>query len=531
MELIMPFFKKSQSIKTESKVKAHNKLNPLRSNLSYNLEKLQEEMGHSSDLTIHQCKFGGDPEFTIAIVYIDGLIDNQETEHVIKSLKIDSAQLREDLCGENLFEYVKEHILPVIKIKEIDYQEQLIHSLINGYILVLGEGWTQALAGEVSGGVIRSISPPSSQTVVRGPQDSFTETIQINQSLIRRRLKNKNLHVKSLCVGSISQTKVSVMYLNGIANQQIVDELITKLNQIEIDGVLESGYLEAFIEDKTFTPFPTILPTERPDVVAGNILEGRIAILTDNTPVALVVPVTIFSFFQSVEDYYERFGISSFLRIIRYITFFISLVLPSLYVALITYHPGMLPTTLAINLAAQQENIPFPIVIEALIMEIAIEIIREATIRSPRSLSITISIVGAIVLGDVAISAGVVSPGMVMVVAITGIASFATPSYSIAVAARLIRFGLIVLAAGFGMFGVTMGIIFIIAHMNTLCSYGTPYMAPLAPFNVRDQKDTLFRAPLWSLNMRPKSNNPQKRIAYSKRAKTQTNEEDERTIR
>lgn len=476
----------------------HSTLKP---NLMSNLTRIQEYLGYSSDLIIQQLPFD---ESQIAFLFITGLVDDKQIKDIIKTAKKEFVQLNQLSLYENSLEMINETITVGDTKKQSDL-EQIIHSLLSGNLVVLESGQSSALTISVTGGEVRDVMTPQSQTVVRGPKDSFVESIKTNQALIRRRLKSPNLHVKTLHIGNVSNTVVSIVYLHGIANPTLVEEVEKKLKKIEIDAVLESGYIESFIEDKTFSPFPTVLSTERPDIVTGNLLEGKVAILTDQTPYVLMVPATFFSFFQSIEDYAQRFDISTFIRLLRYVIFLVSIITPALYIALMTYHPEMLPTPLTINLSAQREGVPFPTVVEALLMEIVMETLREAGIRSPSPLSVMISIVGAIVIGDVAIAAGIVSPVMVMVVATTAIASFATPHYSLAISARLIRFGLMFLAAGFGLFGITMGMIFLTVHMNTLRSFGTPYLAPFAPFRWKDQKDTIFRAPLWALNYRPQS--------------------------
>lgn len=505
--------------------KSINKNITLSSKLSLNLTKLKEFLGNSSDIVIKRLQFH---HHEIAFVYITGLIDQKETRNLIKSAKLEFVRLEQTAPDEDMMKIMKE-MLSEGELQQLTELEQIIPLLLSGNLVVLGDGWSCALIVEVAGGKIREVTPPQSQTVVRGPKDSFTESIQTNQALVRRRIKSPNLHVKSLTIGNITNTSVSLMYIDGIVNPKVLNQVIKKMEKIEIDGVLESGYIESFIEDKAFSPFPTILSTERPDIVAGNLLEGKVAILTDQTPFALVVPATFFSFFQSIEDYAQRFDISTFIRILRYIIFFVSMVTPALYIALMTYHPEMLPTQLAISLSAQREGVPFPTVVEAILMEMVIEALREAGIRSPSPLSVMISIVGAIVIGSVAIEATIVSPVMVMVVATTAIASFATPNYSLAISARIIRFGLMLLAAALGLFGITIGLIFLTVHMNTIRSFGTPYLAPFAPFELQDQKDSILRAPLWALNLRPKSilRKDDLRIPKGQKPKPSTSMDDE----
>jgi spore germination protein KA len=305
-------------------------------------------------------------------------------------------------------------------------------------------------------------------------------------------------------IGRETQTQVAVMYIKGIAEEAIIQEVHRRLDRIDIDGILESGYIEELIQDGTYSPFPTIYNSERPDVIAAELLEGKIAILVDGTPFVLVVPAFFVSFLHAPEDYYHRADISSLIRILRYIGMLIAFIAPSLYIAVTTFHQEMLPTDLLIGLAAQREGVPFPAFIEALLMELAFEILREAGIRMPRTIGPAVSVVGTLVIGQAAVEAGIVSPAMVIVVAITAISSFSFPSYSIANSFRMLRFPLMGLAASFGLYGIIVGVIALILHLCSLRTFGIPYMSPIAPFNLPDQKDVFIRAPWWAMVLRPK---------------------------
>jgi spore germination protein KA len=267
--------------------------------------------------------------------------------------------------------------------------------------------------------------------------------------------------------------------------------------------VLESGYLEEFIEDNPYSPFPQVVHTERPDRVTASLLEGRVAILTDGTPFALIVPAEFITLMQSPEDYYERYMVATAIRWLRYIGFAMSLLLPSLYIAITTFHQEMIPTRLLISLAAAREGVPFPALVEALMMEFTFEALREAGIRLPRAVGQAVSIVGALVIGQAAVQAGIVSPLMVIVVAITGIASFMNPAFNIALTMRLMRFPLMLLAATLGLFGVMVGILAILIHLAGLRSFGVPYLSSLAPLHTKDLKDVAVRAPWWAMDNRP----------------------------
>lgn len=374
-----------------------------------------------------------------------------------------------------------------------------------GNALVFADGYDEALICSTQGGEQRSIEEPSTQVSFRGPRQGFTESLETNISMIRRYIKNPNVWVEKMKIGSVTHTDVALMYIHGICDEKVLKEVKQRLKKIDIDSILESGYIEQLIEDETFTTFPTMYHTERPDVVAGNLLEGRFAIVVDGTPFVLIAPALFVQFFQSVEDYYSRFDIATSIRVLRVLVFFISLVAPAVYVAATTFHQEMIPTQLLVVIAAQREIVPFPAVVEALTMEVAFEILREAGVRLPRVVGSAVSIVGALVIGQAAVQAGIVSPAMVIIVAITAIASFATPAFAMAISARLIRFIFIIASSIMGFYGLILGIIMMFVHLCSLRSFGVPYMSPLAPFSSQGVKDTLFRVPWWADEKRPES--------------------------
>jgi spore germination protein KA len=399
---------------------------------------------------------------------------------------------------------LKERALTVGGVKEVADFDVLFHSLLSGDAILLFEGHTQGFAIGVREWNQRSVTEPATETIIRGPRESFTENIRTNTALIRRKIKDRNLWLETRTIGRVTQTDVSIMYIKGIASDKVIDEVRQRLDRIDIDGILESGYIEEFIQDETYTPFPTIYNTERPDVVAADLLEGRVAILVDGTPFVLTAPSLFTQFFQAAEDYYQRADVSSLLRMLRFFSFFIALFGSSLYIAITTFHQEMLPTALLISLAAQREGVPFPAIIEALMMETALEILREASVRMPRAVGQAVSILGTLVIGTAAVEAGIISAAMVIVISITAISSFIFPAPNMSIAVRLIRFPMMVLAASFGLYGMIAGFIALVLHLCSLRSFGMPYTSPLAPFNASGQKDTIFRLPHWRLRTRPR---------------------------
>ncbi|WP_164821785.1 spore germination protein, partial [Paenibacillus koleovorans] len=279
---------------------------------------------------------------------------------------------------------------------------------------------------------------------------------------------------------------------------------------IKIDGILDSGYIEQFIQDNHFTPFPQIQYTERPDKAVASLLEGRVVILVEGSPIALILPTVFAQFYQTIEDYSERFLVVSFIRITRLLALVFSLIFPALYVGIIAYNPELIPTTYVVAVSGGRAGVPFPAVLEVLIMEISMEVLREATIRLPQQVGGALSIVGVLVVGQAAVSAGFVSPITVVVIALTTIGSFATPAYNAALALRLLRFPLIILSGMFGLYGLVVGLILIVNHMLSLKSFGVPYLSPIIPGNFEGMKDTVFRSPLFWMHRRPALLHPQK---------------------
>ena len=359
---------------------------------------------------------------------------------------------------------------------------------------------------------MRSIQEPVTETVLRGPRDGFNETLKTNITLIRRRIRDPKLKVKYMQVGTRSKTDIAVMYIEGIVNEKVLAEVERRLKKIDIEAVLESSYIEELIEDDNYSPFPQIENTERPDAAASALYEGRVVIGVDNTPSVLMAPAIFTVFMQSSEDYYERWLSACMIRLVRYIALPITILLPALYVAITSFHPNMLPTELALYVAASRAKVPFPAFFEATIMEIVIELIREGGMRITGPLGSTIGIVGGLVIGQASVEAGLISPLVVIIVSLTAISAFAIPSYNFSTCLRMLRFVFIFLAATMGLFGIAIGMCILIIHLCTLKSFGMPYMSPFSSFveNKNDLKDTVIRHKIKNMVHRPQYLQPEK---------------------
>ncbi|MGE7879006.1 spore germination protein [Peribacillus muralis] len=504
---MVSFFKQKRQGKQETKQeedKRSKTTDYIKSSLSANMEIVKQRTGNSPDIIIRTLKISKNPEMKTTIVYVQGLIDNPSvTDFLIESM-MKNPHLSEKILPQKALEVISEDVVSLGGVANVNDWEKLFLALLSGDSIIFVDGIGTALVASTKGGERRSIQEPSTHLTVRGSREGFTESIETNISMLRRIINTPDLWIESMKIGTVTKTDVSIMYINGIVKKGIVTEVKKRLKRINIDSILESGYIEQLIEDQVMTPFPTMNHTERPDMVAGNLLEGRVAIFVNGTPFVLVAPALFVQFFQSVEDYYNRFDIASATRFLRIIVFIISIVGPALYVAATTFHQEMIPTKLLVIVAAQRETVPLPAVIEALLMEITFEILREASLRMPKAVGGTMSIVGALVIGQAAVQAGIVSPAMVIIVSITAIASFATPSYSIAISARLVRFAFIICAGVLGLYGVILAFIILIVHLCSLRSFGVPYMSPLAPLNPQGLGDTFFRRPMWAFKERPK---------------------------
>lgn len=480
----------------------------LNTSLKHNIQQIKTALGHSGDIIIREIPIGTEGMIRAGIIYTEGLVNTSSVhEFIIEALMVDTRGTRlelKDASDQDALQLIKDYTLTAGDIHDVTDFETLLDSLVAGRTILLLDGYTQGFAIGLSGSENRGVTEPTSQTVLRGPKEGFTEALFTNTALIRRKIKDPNLWLESRKLGRITKTDVAIMFINGIVTDKVVEEVRARLDRIDIDGILESAYIEELIQDDTYTPFPTVFNTERPDVVAAGLLEGRVAILIDGTPFVLLVPALFGQFNQAAEDYYQRADIGTLLRLLRYLSFFIALLGPSFYIAITTFHQEMIPTALLISLAAQREGVPFPAFIEALVMELTFEILREAGVRLPRAVGQAVSIVGALVIGQAAVEAGIISAAMVIVVSITAIASFVFPSYNMAISIRILRFGLMGLAASFGLFGITLGLIALVLHLCSLRSFGIPYMSPFAPFIISDQKDMLLRLPQWALFSRPR---------------------------
>ncbi|SFD83972.1 spore germination protein KA [Paenibacillus catalpae] len=459
--------------------------------LHANMERMKLLMGYSSDFIVRELVIAGNKK--TAIFFLDGMVDKTELQNGVISALLD----RTPVDSVNL-QFLKDQVLDAGEVQVIRTVQAALEQIFSGSLFIMLDGTVDGLGVTMPGWEDRSITESKTQSVVRGPQDSFTETLRTNTTLVRRRVKDTRLRLISLRVGKMTKTDVAVMYMDGMADDKLVRQLIGRLQASKQDRVLEGEYLEEILHvKKQVSLFPTIYNSDRPDSIAAGIMEGKVALFVDGTPFVMLTPALFIDFIQSAEDYYQSPLYSNLIRMLRYVSLAICLLAPSVYIALTTFHQDMLPTQLLLSLAAQREGVPLPAFIEALLMEATFEILREAGIRMPRTIGQAVSIVGTIVIGQAAVEASIVSAAMVIIVAITAIASFVIPSYSMSIPIRIIRFVFMALSASFGIFGLTIGIILLVVHLSHLKSFGIPYLSPAAPFHASNQNDAIFRMPFW----------------------------------
>lgn len=387
--------------------------------------------------------------------------------------------------------------------------QSVINALLRGKTVIFIDGAEEALLLDTYKPEKRGIEQPETERVVRGPREGFIEQIQTNIYLLRYRLPVPEFRVEPMVAGNATKTKISVCYLDNLASKELVNEVKRRVNDICIDRILDAGYIEQLIQDNPRSPFPQIQNTERPDKAVGNLLEGRVVILVDGSPFALIVPAIFNQFYHTSEDYNDRWLVASLVRIIRFVALIFALTFSSFYITILSFHPELIPAKFVVAASSGRAGVPFPVVVEVLVMEVSMEILREATVRMPQQVGGALSIVGVLVIGQAAVMAGFVSPITVVIIAMSTIGSFATPSYNAATAFRMLRFPLIILSGMFGLLGLSVGLMFIINHMLSLRSFGIPYLAPVSPGNLQGFKDSVIRAPLRWLKERPAQLHPQ----------------------
>lgn len=468
--------------------------------LSKTVSSIQQVIGESDDISQQDFKIG--KKISATLFFIEGLCkkDTLEEELVKPLMQLSGDEIKRLFSTDSVDSFINEIIS--FSVNVYDSFDEAILPLMSGHALLVIEGKKKLIMLDTRGFEQRGIEEPQTEVMVRGPRDGFNETLNTNIVLIRRRIRDPNLTIQLGEVGRRTKKEFALVYIKGITNEDLVEEMRYRLSCVDIDDIPETGTIEQLIEDNVLSPFPQILHTERPDRTASALINGQVIILLDGTPFSLIAPVTLHQLLKSPEDYYERWHIGTLVRILRWAASFVALFLPAIYIAMVSFHHGMIPTTMALSMAGGREGVPFPSFVEAILMETTLELLREAGIRLPRPVGQTIGIVGGLVIGEAAVQAGIVSPIMVIIVAVTAIASFALPSYNVSIAYRILRFLLMIAASIFGLFGIIAVYIAINIHLVGLRSFGSYYLSPFAPYRFVDWLDLVVRAPLSLLRSR-----------------------------
>ena len=459
------------------------------------IENLKKETNNESDIVYRKKIINKE---TIYIIYVETLTSSDKiSDFIIRSL--DSIDYRYNE-NKNLYNTIINDINN-FKVTEISTYKDICYYLNYGFTILILDN-NKYLALETKSNLTRSISEPSTETTLRGAMDSFVEEIKINIGLVKKRIKDNNLWTINNDVGKYTKTKTTIMYLNGICKKEQVDKIDKLIKNIEIDGITSTGNIKNLIEKENKNVFPTVLTTQRPDKVTKALLKGKIVILVDNDPYALILPATLNDYFMSAEDSFGKSINVTFTRLIRYICFFVSLLTPALYIAITTYNQELLPTDLLISFASQRESVPFPAFFEAFIMIISFEILRESDLRTPSFSSSALSIVGALILGEAAVNAGIVSPIMIIVISITAISALPFPEPELINGLRWYRLLFMLGATFLGIIGVVLTFIFFLLNLSSLESFGIPYLTPFSPTYKEGLKNSFIKFPTKSLKER-----------------------------
>ena len=474
----------------------------LTKSLQENTAALKKALRDCGDIVWREFRIGGGDR--LLMLYTDNIVDGEAIrESILETLMLDYQKPQGEEGG--LLQKLLEEAVAIGEVQKINTVAAACDAVLWGDTVLLMEGNDFALQATTKKFPNRGVAKAETEVVVQGPKDAFMEVMAFNIVLTRRRIRDPKLKLKRKKAGKRSRTDVALMYMEDVVRPELLRKVEERLDNMELDAVLDSGFVEQLLEQRQYSPFPQLQMTERPDKTAAALLEGRIVLLVDNTPYAILLPATLNTFFQAAEDYYDRWEIMSFIRLIRYVAAFFAVTLPGLYLAFAVYHPQLLPTGLALKVASTRGAIPFSVIGEVLLMELAFELLREAGIRLPSPVSSTIGIVGGIIIGSAAVEAGIVSPVVVIVSALTGICTFVIPNVSIVSGLRLSKYLVIFLASVFGIFGVWAALLLLLAHLASLTSYGIPYLYPFCSSSVNgdaDWEDSIFRLPLSKLKRR-----------------------------
>ena len=470
-------------------------------NLRENEKYLRSRLENCSDILIRPMRLGDKHKVDCLMVYIEVAVSNMMLDDSALGKMINHFW---EISPEDIQEFVRHNSLGIADVKKLENLDESIDAMLAGNAVFFIDGYDKAMKISSKGYPSTGVMEAESEKVLRGSREGFSDSVKSNSALVRKRLRDTRLKVEEYKIGVRSHTLTQVLYMDDLVHEGLLEEVKERLEEFQIDGILDSGMLEQLTEDVWYSPFPQYQTTERPDRAVQEILKGKVVILCDNSPEALIFPGNFSSFMESSEDWYHRFEMASFLRILRYLAVIMATVLPGLYLAVIRFHTQILPSALILSFAEAREGVPFSSVVELIFLELAFELIREAGVRVPGSLGNAIGIVGGLVIGQAAVEANLVSPIVVMIVALTALGSMTVPNEEFAAAFRLVKYGFLILGGYLGIYGIVLGVYLVIGHLAGLISFGIPY---LVPFIKKEQKGSrgegVLRVPLRKRVLRP----------------------------
>ncbi|AKJ88382.1 spore germination protein [Clostridium sporogenes] len=491
-------------------------------NLKENLDLINDRIGKNNIVVTKSLLIGNEEQLEGAIIYINGLASKDIIDRdVLHPLML---HIKENLKDKpNIMEYISKKYITMSNTKIEKDINNILSSLKRGQTALLLENSDESIIIDTSSGDYRSISEPTNESSIRGSREGFIEKLETNTSIIKRRIRDENLVIENMVLGRRTQRDLAIIYIDNIVDKNVLQELKYKLSSIDVDSVPLMGYIQQYIENDAYSIFPQSRTTERPDIVEGNLMEGRIAVMLEGTPMVLLTPSIFIEFFQAIEDYTQRTIVSSFTRILRALSVIIVITFPSIYLTLIKFNAELIPIKFVNTIIQSRSNIPLTPFMEILSMEIIVEFLREGGLRLPPKVNQTLSVVGGIIIGQAAIKAGIVSSSTLLIIGISIIAAFLTPNYDMSLAVRFIRFPMLILSNYLGLLGLTAGFFFLLVHICSLESLGVPYFS----FHNEEYKDIFIRSPLWTMNKRPDSipnNNPIRQTDFRKKFRRKKDE-------
>ena len=464
---------------------------------------IQERCENCADILIRPMRLGDEHKVDCLMVYIEVAVSNMMLDDSAIGKMINHFW---EIPPEKIPEFMQNNSLGIADVQKLNDMNEVFGAILSGNAVFFIDGYDKAMKISSRGYPNMGVSEAESEKVLRGSREGFSDSVKTNSALVRKRLRDTRMKVEEYQMGVRSNTVLQILYIDDLVHEELLEQIKERIEEYEIDGVLDSGMLEQLTEEPWYSPFPQYQVTERPDRAALELLNGKVVLLCDNSPSALILPGSFSGFMESSEDWYHHFEMASFLRILRYLALLTAMLLPGLYLAVIRFHTQILPANLLLSFAEAREGVPFTSVTELILLELAFELIREAGIRMPGALSGTIGIVGGLIIGDAAVSANLVSPMAVVIVALSALSSFAIPNEECTSAFRLIKYGFILLGGLLGMYGIVLGLYLLLGHLARLTSFKIPYLMPFIGKDIagyQDERDLLVRAPMRKMRYRP----------------------------